>query len=307
MGIGHAAQDLIRNGSAVTKRHSAEVFEVPKMLGIAIFLLLMGGTLVLMSVELINTDDEPGTGGRIVAFLFGGLIVFMGGRIGGLPLLALAEGEGVKDWVGALLLGLRLMVKRANIRSVVSALFLAALAAGYWAELHGTEFWGTSRDVLIDLVTLEFLVIHGFPFFVLASSPIRIPGKARAWGMFFTGLLCLLYFGFAWTAGNWWGILSLAYLLMPNLLAFGQESEEFGVRTITIARWALKFVAIVGVAMALDQHRLQGSGNLKIGLYYFGIQALIELFRLTEAPLDLGVAWARLPAHKRRQMEMRSS
>lgn len=102
----------------------------------------------------------------------------MGGRIGGLPLLALAEGQGAKGWVSALLLGLWLMVKRVNIRSGVSALFLATLVAGYWGELHGTEFW---------------------------------------------------------TAGKWWGIVSLAYLLMPNLLAFGQESEEFGVRTIAIA------------------------------------------------------------------------
>ena len=40
-------------------------------------------------------------------------------------------------------------------------------------------------------------------------------------------------------------------------------------------------------------------GALSVGLYYFTIQTMFELFRVAELPLDLGEAWARLPAEQR--------
>lgn len=88
--------------------------------------------------------------------------------------------------------------------------------------------------------------------------------------------------------------------MAPNVLAFAHGQNDWRVRTTAVARWGVKFMTFMAVAMAIDARSLQGSDNLPLGLVYFAIQTVLELFRVAELPLDLSDAWAALPAERRR-------
>jgi hypothetical protein len=66
-----------------------------------------------------------------------------------------------------------------------------------------------------------------------------------------------------------------------------------------VVRWMVQLVTFFGVALAVDHRELRGEGNLEVGLYYFALQTLVELFRVSEIPLDLAPRWARIPARRR--------
>ena len=95
--------------------------------------------------------------------------------------------------------------------------------------------------------------------------------------------------------------MALLYLVLPNVLAFARPAHDWTVRATAAARWVEKLITFFGIAMLLNERSLQGPGTLRIGLFYFGVQALIELVRGGDLPLDLGAAWARLPEERRRR------
>lgn len=272
-------------------------------LGIAAFMLFMGSGLALMAVGVIEPDEPVGPAARVVALLFGGVIIVMGGAMVVPALRTLAAAEGARDWLSTTVLGLRRLAARVTWRSLAAAALLVPLVWAYWRELRGTPLAGWSRETLISLVALEFLLIHGFPFLVIAASFARLPErKPRLGGIVAVALLLALYSAFAWGVGDGpWGIVSLLYLALPNVLAFARQSHEWTVRATAVARWVEKLITLVGIAMLLNERSLQDAGNLRLGLFYFGVQALIDLVRGADLPLDLGAAWARLPEERRRR------
>ncbi|MBI4500962.1 MAG: hypothetical protein HY700_07355 [Gemmatimonadetes bacterium] len=287
------------------RRESRPETQLALQLGIAVFMLSAGATLVLGAVGLLHPDEEPGAFARVVAFLFGAVVGVLGFKMFFAPLLLLATNEGAGDRASALVLGTGRLLRRPTAYSLASALFLAPLAWSCWRELHGLPVFGWSRETLIDLVSLEFLLIHGFPFFVIAASFARLPDKwPRRAGMVGIALLLALYSLFAWGAGQIWGVFALLYLCLPNVLAFARAANDWSVRLAAISRWVVKIVSFLGVAMVVNERELQGEGNLRVGLLYFGLQTAVELLRVSEIPLDLGAAWGRLPANRRRKAVM---
>ncbi|MGH7644037.1 MAG: hypothetical protein ACREMR_00490 [Gemmatimonadales bacterium] len=272
-------------------------------LGIAALTLFMGGTVVLMAVGLITPDDPPSLGGRVVAFLFGCVVLGVGSLLVVPALGALAAAAGARGGLDAVALGLRRLAARITWHSLAAAALLVPLVWAYWRELQGHPLGRWSRDTLIGLVALEFLLIHGFPFLVIAASFARTPeGWPRLGGIAAVAGLLLLYSAFAWGVGGGpGGVATLCYLVLPNVLAFAHRAHDWTVRATAAARWVEKFITLFGIAMVLDERSLRGAGNLRLGLFYFGIQALIELVRGAELPLDLGAAWARLPEERRRR------
>ena len=110
---------------------------------------------------------------------------------------------------------------------------------------------GATATTLIALVSIEFLVIHGFPFLVLAAAFTR---AVTGWRRIFPGtalaLFILLYLAFAMKFGDGWsGVLTLGYLIAPNILAFLGGHEEGLLKYTLGARWALRFVTFFGLAM----------------------------------------------------------
>lgn len=261
----------------------------------------MGGALVLMAVGLIQPDERPGIGARIVAFLFGAVLVSLGFRGLVAPLAALARANGASDWLSALRMGGRRLVRRTDLPSLAAAAALAPLVLGYWTEGRGGRAWGLSRETLMGLVPIEFLLIHGFPFLAIAASFARLPDRAPRWvGRAAVMAFLLLYSSFAWGVFDGpSGVLVLLYLSLPNVLAFAGGRHDWTVRTTAVARWVIKFIPFFGLAMLLNQTSFDDPGVLPLGLYYFGMQTLVELFRVAELPLDLAAAWERLPTERR--------
>ena len=276
--------------------------------GIAALLTLTGGVLVLMSVGLVETDDPPSGFGRVVAFLFGGAVLAVGiGLVVG-PLWLIAHAQGARDGWGALRMGLARLVRRVDARSAGAAALLVPLVAGYAGALQGGPTFGWSRQALIDLVLIEFLLVHGFPFLVFAATIASAPERwLRIGGWTAVLLLSAMYCAFAWGAGGPWGVAELVYLALPNVLAFARAPEDGGIRARAVLRWVVKIVSLVAIAVVLNERSLQGDGNLTLGFFYFSFMALVELFRVIEIPLDLGPYWARVPVQKRRAASLKAT
>ncbi len=269
--------------------------------GLAAFMVFLGGGLALMAVGLIQADEYVGLGPRIVAFLFGGGIAFLGVRFTLLTLRTLADAAGERDRHAWWLMGVRGLARRVDAQSLLAAVTLLPLVAGYWREVLGGNWWGPSQETLIGLVPIEFLLLHGFPFLAIAATFARLPDRVPRWiGSAAVAGLLLLYSAFAWGVFEGpSGVLALLYLSVPNVLAFARHQNDWTVRAAAGTRWGTKFILFFSVAMLLNERSFQGRGALSLGLWYFGILTVIELFRVAELPVDLAEVWARLPAQQR--------
>jgi hypothetical protein len=246
-----------------------------------------------------------GAARRVVAFLSGCMMVLLAGTFTVVPLIAMAHARGARSELAVAWLALSGLVRRVTLRSLIAAAFLAPLVWGYWHATWGDAPRGLSRDALRDLLGLEFLLVHGFPFFVLAASLAR---SGDAWSRRVSlgclGLLLLLYSAFAWGMGHWAGIAGLLYLLLPNIAAFVRQTDDWTTRATAVSRWILKFVALMGIAILLDERDMQAPGIVTVGFWYFGLMGLLELFRVIDLPVDLGNIWAKLPADVRRRVKL---
>lgn len=247
---------------------------------------------VLAALGLLETEDEIGPFARVLAFLFGGIFVTVGGAMIGNVLLRAARAHGAAGPRDALHLGLRHLLRRPTWASVGAGLWVAALAVGYWlAASGGTAGWAGGVDGLRALVIIEFLVIHGFPFIVVATLFVRnTEGKGRLLAGSALGLLGLLYAAFAWGAGDGiWGLAALGYLMMPNVLAFLSTGEDVSGRVLVTSRWVIKFALLVLTTGVLGGGSFDGPETVWIGAVYFTVLAGVEVFRVVEVPGELAV------------------
>jgi hypothetical protein len=269
-------------------------------LGIALAMLLAGGVMTLSALGILPPDEDAGPLTRLLVLLIGLLLASFSVTLVAHAFWVLAEQAGARDLSSALSLALSGLLDRVDLKSAGSALLLAPLAIAYWRAVEGLPLWGWSRDALIGGVMIEFLVIHGFVFLVGAVTFATIPERwPRLIGSAAVVGLAALYAALAWEIGGVWGVASLIYLALPNVLAFARPRNESGPRVTAGMRWMVQLFTFCVIAALLDHRELRGEGNLEVGLYYFAILTLVELFRVSEITLDLAPRWARLPHEKR--------
>lgn len=253
--------------------------------------LLLGTLPVLAGVGLVETEGGIEPIGRIVAVLFGGVFVTIGGVLVGYPLLGRARAHGAVTWRDGVRLGLAHLWRRPTAASSIAALWLAPLAAGYWMSAAGMVLpWFGDAGALSTILVVEFLVIHGFPFLVVAAvfmKAARGGGRVVAAGAL--GLLMVLYGVFAWVAaGKLAGLLALLYLMSPNVLAFTGDGPSGSAKVLVTSRWVIKFALFMLTATVLGgEGSLEGPGAIPVGAIYFTMLAAVELFRIVEIPGEL--------------------
>lgn len=276
-------------------------------LGLTALLLFMGLPLVLIGVGVLRTDDVPGVAGRIAMVVFG-TAISMAGVVQAYRMVRVfsrVPDAGAPMVIAAALVRL---VQRVTPASAGAALVLLPLAWAYQHPDGPAAWWLPSADMLMSMVLIEFLLIHGFPFLVFAASLVRVAdGRKRVAFGVALGALILLYGAFAWSAGGGWpGVVGLAWLAAPNVLAFLHRGDAWTMRVAAIGRWAIRFIAFFGIAMFMDDRSLTGAGTLPLGARYFAVMVACELFRVFELPLDLSAAWVALPADRRRNVVLTS-
>jgi hypothetical protein len=272
-------------------------------MGMILLVLFTSTFLVAASLGLVATDDRPGIFARIVMFGFGGTLLAVGCFLAWRIASELMD-HPPEDGLG---LAYRLVtgaLGRIELRSVGGALVIAPLLWFLLTPGAPLSWWRPSRESLIALVPLEFLVIHGFPFLVFLALLVR--GTAR-WARAFWAAVLLLFMGMygalAWQeAEGLTGVIALLWLITPNILAFLNGADAWHQRVAAVARWLIRLVVFFGMAIILDHRSLRGEGNLALGAAYFGAILLLELLRIFDLPLDIAARWATLPADRRRHL-----
>jgi hypothetical protein len=170
-----------------------------------------------------------------------------------------------------------------------SAAGVALAALGFWLGAFGITSDWLGGAGLGALVVIEFLVIHGFPFVVVAAMFARhTTGRRRMAARGALGALVLLYAAFAWKAGDGiWGVAGLLYLMAPNVLAFLGAHDGGSTRVLVTSRWVIKFGMLMLIAALIGDGSLEGPAVLWIGAVYFTLLAGVELYRVVEIPGEL--------------------
>lgn len=259
-------------------------------LGVGAAVLLMGLLPVLAAFGLVETEGRIEPLGRLLAFVFGGVLMTLAAFILVTPFRAAARSHGAVTWRQAVTLGRRALRRRLDRRSAVAATGVGVIAAAYWSAAVGARpAWAAGRDELGAVLLIEFLVIHGFPFLTIAATFARtVTGRWRIVPAGALGLLLLLYGSFAWLlAGGVWGLLALGYLMLPNVLAFLRPARDGSVRIAVASRWGLKFFLFVLTAGVCGGGTFDDPAAIWQGAVYFTLLAGVELWRLDDVPGDL--------------------
>jgi hypothetical protein len=245
---------------------------------------------VFAGLGLVETEGGIEPFARVVAILFGGVFVALGGTLTASPLLEAARARGAVTWQDALRLGLRHLRTRPTRASRGAAASVAFAAAAFWLAAFGLlPGWLGDARGLGALVVIEFLVIHGFPFVVTAAVFARhAAGRGRLVARGALGALVLLYAAVAWKAGDGvWGVAGLLYLMAPNVLAFVGAHGGASARLLVTSRWVIKFGLFMLIASMIGDGSLEGPSALWIGAVYFTLLAGVELYRVVEMPGEL--------------------
>jgi hypothetical protein len=153
-----------------------------------------------------------------------------------------------------------------------------------------------SQETLGEIVALEFLTVHEFPFLVVAATFwVGTRGVARAVVALVTLLMVLGYGVGAWVLGGGLaGLFWLLYLTVPNLLPFLHGRGRGEARLLVVSRWCVKVTLFMGTAGVVGGGDFAGPEVVTLGAVYFGLMTAIELLRVAEIPGDLAAAWKRL-------------
>lgn len=272
-----------------------DAFPFYALLTLAGACVLLGTLPIMASVGLVRGSAPGGPGAALVAFLFGGVFVALGAGAGWLAVRPVTSAAGVTSGRAALRLAWAALAARADSRSALGACGVGIIAVGAWLDLAGVSLPVLANgEVVMEIFTLEFLLIHGFVFFVVAAgfAHERV-GRARAFGILGLAVLTALYGTVAWfSAGGAHGLGWLLWLTGPNVLAFARDTPDHTVRVLAVSRWAVKFYVFIVLAAALSEGGDVGDPTmLPVAAVYFSVLAFIELWRVPEIPLDLGGAW----------------
>src|SRR5688572_21024452 len=134
---------------------SSPRLQLALQLGIATLMLFAGLTIVFGTLGVIDVDPDAGPAPRTIALLVGALVAALGLGLIIVPLGELATAKGAQGDAGALFLGVRLLLRRVDLRSAAAAAALVPLAWGAWFALNGTQWPGPDGETLIDLVVIE--------------------------------------------------------------------------------------------------------------------------------------------------------
>jgi hypothetical protein len=281
---------MIQPGPRLDPRTPLTALPVPLRLAVGSVALILGLFPLLAGVGAIRTDEGIEPVGRVVVILFGAVFVTLGWMLLESALLEAARARGAVTRGDAARMALRHVRARPTWASGGAALGVALVAAGHWLAVAGvTVAWMGGAAWLRAIVIIEFLVIHGFPFMVVAVVLARnSAGGGRIAGRAMLGGLVLLYAAFAWKAGDGvWGVAALLYLMVPNVLAFARPHAGVSDRVLVVSRWAIKFTMLVLTAAVVGESSFDLPGVLWIGAVYFTLLAGVEAYRVVEMPGEL--------------------
>jgi len=275
-------------------RPSARFLAAQLLAGVCV---LLGAMPVLAALGLMRASARIEPWARPVALLFGCAFLVPGLAIVALPLRYLAVLQGAHG-TAAVRLGLQRLRERIDRPAMVSAVTTALVAAAYWAALAGATLPAIGTpETLAAMLSVEFLVIHGFPFFVLLGALLlHSRGVWRTALALWLGPLIAGYGVLAWHFGGGApGLAALGYLLVPNVVAMARSDTRLSVRAAVASRWCLKFATFVLSAATVGDGTTAGAGGVAVGAAYFTLMAMMELVRAADLPVDLAVTWNTLP------------
>jgi len=252
--------------------------------------LLLGAFPVLAALGLVETEGGIEPFARVFSFVFGAVFIALGGWVMARPFLAIARSHGAVTVRDAFRMALPHLTRRVTRTSVGAALGVGILALGFWLAVAGVSvpLLGGS-DGMRAVVGIEFLVIHGFPFLVVAAIFARsTTGRGRVVATGALAALVMLYGAVAWkVAAGPGGLVALLYLMVPNVLAFlGTESPASN-RVLVTSRWVIKLALFLLTAAVLGGGSFDGPEAVWVGAVYFTLLAGVELFRVVEIPGEL--------------------
>ena len=256
---------------------------------------LLGTLPVLASFGLVRGSEPSGPLVGVVVFLFGAVFLAMGAGAAFVALSPIARAAGATDFATARGLAWKALRRRADVGTVSGAAGIALLAAACWLTLAGVSVpLLADQEGVMEVFTLEFLLIHGFVFFAFAAGfAHERAGRARVFGVVALVALTTMYGVIAWhSAGGVHGVAWLLYLLAPNVLAFARDPRGRSVRLLAISRWAVKFYLFVVLAAMLGEGGdVSDPAALPVAAAYFTMLTVMELWRVPEIPIDLEAVW----------------
>ena len=257
--------------------------------------ILLGTLPIMASLGLVRGSAPSGPVAAVIAFLFGAVFAALGTVSSWLAIRPVALAAGATTLASAGSLAWRALARRADARTVLGAVGVAVLALAAWLALADLSVPVLADRVLVmEIFTLEFLLIHGFVFFAFAAgfAHERV-GRGRALGIAALVMLTGVYGVVAWfTAGGIYGLAWLVWLTAPNVLAFARDTPDHTVRVLAVSRWAVKFFLFIVLAAALSEGGDVGDpAALPLAAVYFTVLTVMELLRVPEIPLDLADAW----------------
>jgi len=239
--------------------------------------LFFGVMLTLCGLEVPNSNVH-GWLGRSLCILFGsGLLLLAWGlfKKGLLPTLDRYTAPQ-RNFVSRLFLYLSLKPSWKTLLASIAYFILALEYYLIWQ--HEYAIFGEyqiSRNALIDLAGIEFLVIHSTPFLGILSLGGG-PLKKKCIYIAF-GILASLYLIGGYMVAGWFGIvatLSLAVMKHLRLFLRPAADEE---KSYLGLRWGLQMVLFVNIT-AIFVSDIGDSGSIPFGVFYFLALGLVELF-----------------------------
>jgi hypothetical protein len=170
----------------------------------------------------------------------------------------------------------------ARWRNIAAAVCSLLLAAGYASlKYEHRPLLGMGWHGMGQLMQIEFLVIHSFPFITVVAllRPSTPKGKMFR-RIAFWGLL-ILYISGAYSMGGWWGILTFAGLTLATYLGFLLHMTR-GLEILRLGfRWLVSFVLFLVLAgfTRMPEAVESWSDTSKVyafGFYYFLILGVLE-------------------------------
>lgn len=181
-------------------------------------------------------------------------------------------------------------------RRVAAALPLSGIAFCYFVVRDtGEAVLGMDAAWLRDLVWIEFLAMHSFPFVAVFAVPRP---RAEEWRVLQWAGAGLLVWFYAWNVerdAGWDGVLAFAGLAGLTYLGFLLRWSEAGALVAVVVRGLVLLFGWLVLIAALDVDPAGRHGPvLTLGAWYFALAAAMELSGFYQLPLwaEIGSAFA---------------